>query len=343
MSTVTKRPLKEIIADLIRLQSQEEWDQDEAIKLLEELDSSVDTRDKFNSYSDDIKDIFEKFSNDPKFASHRFKQELANTISDGATLYNTIRDIGQSKEQVKEGEDALDALVAPAIPKAQEKNIALQEATEDARRRATGRLPELDPLLQQNMDMLGRGLDAAKIASGGQSGVYGSLAQNAVNKARRDNLAAIPATEQAKRADLTAYHDLIGKGMAEDQVRNAQMRDIYKMANERYLAEAQAAGQLAATGHTNLRDARYNLGGQLGAVAPGAVDLANKAGEMYKNWREQRMERKANQYNALSSVDQDAADYGARIQKNLMYRLDNAHNRSGQAMRMGGTNYTYFK
>lgn len=235
----------------------------------------------FENYSGQLQDLFQKIADTPEFATKRFKEELSTAISDGAALYTSLENMRTARGQIRTAEEAAEALQAPALPSVTQPDVELGEATETARRRLSGRLPELDPILQRNLDLLQQGLGVAQTASAGQAAAFGTLGQQAVNEARRANLQAIPQIEAARRQDFSNYLQLLGQRQAEDRAIARERMGLYDRAQRRYLEEAKAAGQLGAVGQQNLALARQGLGQQLGAAIspliaralPGAQNL----------------------------------------------------------------------
>lgn len=294
---------------------------------------AVESPSEFADYSQDLSDLFTKIASTPQFKSKRFREELSAAISDGAQLYDSIANMITAKGQVELSEEALSQLKAPAIPSVQPKSTELAGATETARRRLSGRAPEIDPILQRNLDMLQKNLGVAKTASTGQAGTYGVLGQQAVNEARRANIDAIPAIEGIRRQDQATYNQLLGQGLSEDSRRFGQGMQVYNAQNRRYETEARAAGQLGAVGRANQALARQGLTSQLGKVGSSLFQGGQKFAGLLNNIRggsqiasNQLLNPKGSvglgvpmnyKYEGLRNLDPSVADYGNLVNQNL--------------------------
>lgn len=299
-----------------------------AIKLADT--DSTKAPETFANYSDQLEDIFAKFANTPQYANNRLKDEITKAIGDGAQLYEAISNIGTARGQIRQADEAAEALVEPAVPGITPKSTELAEATESARKRLSGPIAEIDPILQRNLDLLQKNLGVAKTASAGQAGAYGALGQQAINQARRGAMAAIPEIGRIKRGDEAAYRDLLRQGTAEDRNRFNQQMQAYDALNRRYLTEAEAAGNLGAAGRENLAYGRRAMTDQLGrTVAPLAVSGKTGVENILNNIRGRRATENEllNQtapigeppksYTALESLDPTAASYGMGIHESL--------------------------
>ena len=118
--------------------------------------------------------FYEKLQNNPWFANFNKREELLKTVAGGIDVFKTISDIAVARKQVEQANADAEALQSPSSPPITPKSAELQTATENARRDITRRLPELDPVMQRNLDLLQKGLNVAETASTGQASVYGS-------------------------------------------------------------------------------------------------------------------------------------------------------------------------
>lgn len=205
----------------------------------------------------------------PRFKNYQRRQELARGIEGGIEALRTLSNISTARRQIDEAKRMENELTSPSSPPITPKSESLRDATEMARRDMTRPIGEIDPLLQRNMDMLRSGFNVADTASGGQAGVNASLKQNAINQARSANAQLIPAIENIRRQQKEEYNRLVAAGISEDDMRFKQAMNKYKYAENRYLTEAEAIGNLRAAGESNLFGEQNVLFDQVGnAVSP---------------------------------------------------------------------------
>jgi hypothetical protein len=224
------------------------------------------------SYTKEAAEITAAIQANPKYANRQTMQEIAGSIEGAVDLFNTFSNLSTARRQISDAETAAAGLQKPEVPSLTPKSAELQEATLDARLQSRGRIREIDPILQRNLDLMRSGLNVAKTASTGQAGIYGSLGQAAINQAQRANMAAIPEIERVKRSRDARYDSLIRAGMSEDLARGQERQSIYGNQYQQYIDEAGAIGALGSAGHYNLAAQRQDVGGQLGSMTSGILN-----------------------------------------------------------------------
>ncbi|KKN46959.1 hypothetical protein LCGC14_0667830 [marine sediment metagenome] len=274
----------------------------QAGKAFAEIDSQSD--EALNASMDEIRTLAEAFGEKGAFENIKFRKEIEDGVADSAALFNTFANISESKRQIREGQEAADALVEPALPAPQTKSKELESALEDARRDKSGRPIELDPILQRNLDLLQSNLGTARTASAGQASTYGALGQNAINQARRANLAAIPSIASVQREKQGEYNRLLGASVGEDTNIYRSNLALSKQMNDRYLTEAQAAGGAIGAGRYNLALSRQGLGQGLGSMVRQGVGIARGVGNLFN-------------MNSLDGLNSAAGDFSRDVETSL--------------------------
>jgi len=217
--------------------------------------------------------LMQKLNDNPRFKNYTKRQEIAKGIEGGVQALQTLSNISTARRQIDESKRMEEELIDPSAPPTTPKSQELADATEMARRDMGQPIKEIDPILQRNMDLLNQGFNVAETTSGGQAGVSGSMKQAAINQARSANQQMIPAIEGIRRQQKEAYNRLIAAGISEDDMRFKQEMQKYQVAENRYLAEAQAIGGLRAAGEQNLFGQQQDLFGQLGSAISPAVNF----------------------------------------------------------------------
>jgi ribosome-binding factor A len=144
----------------------------------------------------------------------------------------------------------------------------LQLAIDDARSRTNQVDSNVTNALKlNNLDSYLADLQNAKTASTGQAGIYGSVAQAAINRRNRSNLAMAPVMQQMLQQNRARYDELLGQQLSEQDRMNKLNLGMYGQDMYQYNRESEAIGNLEATGRSNTRNALYNMSN----IAPGLI------------------------------------------------------------------------
>lgn len=259
-----------------KLYTQEEVDALVELASKAGMDYTADQIEEF-----DPKELYERILANPRMRNFQRRREIASGIEGGVEALRTLTNAATARRQIDEARRLENELQDPAAPPTTPKSTELAEATEMARRDATRTPIELDPLMQRNMDLLRQDIAQGDVMSGGQSAVAGSLRQSAVNRARSANAQLIPALENIRRQKQAEYNRLIQAGIGEGDMRFKQAMQKYRVAENRYLTEAQAIGALGAAGRENLYNQQQNLYDLMGQAVQPMADF---------NWQNQAPE-----------------------------------------------------
>jgi hypothetical protein len=265
---LTPEQFKTELARLLQLYSK--GNKAEAEKLIAGLfiaGDKLDLTGVSSDWEDEVRELTAAAMEGGLLSNAQTISDIEKGVKDGAGLFNAVANIVESKRQIREGKEAADALVDPAAPAARTQDRGLQEATEAARRDKYQRPRELDAYVQRNIDLLNENMGIARTASTGQASTYGALGQNAINQARRANMASIPQMAAIQRQKDAQYNDLVKAGVTEQGDIARTNLALYNQQNQKYLAEAEAAGGAIASGRYNLAASRQGLGQHLGTTA----------------------------------------------------------------------------
>ena len=271
--------IKELTAkDIFDSLEGKEWadltvpEQNKVMKSILELGGNKTEKEREDLYSDwRLQEILDGMKNSPR-KNYRRNQEIAKGIEGGVSALKTLSNMQTARRQIDEAQRLENELIDPSAPPTTPKSEELRDATEMARRDMSQPIREIDPILQRNMDLLNQGFNVAETTSGGQAGVSGAMKQSAINQARTSNQAMIPAIEGIRRQQKEAYNRLVAAGISEDDMRFKQEMQKYRVAENRYLQEAQAIGGLRAAGEANKFGQQQQLWDQVGGIANQAMN-----------------------------------------------------------------------
>ena len=123
------------------------------------------------------------------------------------------------------------------------------------------------------MDQYLSDLNQAKVASAGQAGTYGALAQVASQRRGRGAQALAPIIDDIKAREQGRLDNLTGMKIGENQAIQQSNAQYYPNDLYQYQLEQQAAGQLGSQGRSNLFQSLANFGND---AVPVAANFATK-------------------------------------------------------------------
>lgn len=243
-------------------------------------------------------------------ASDTYKQDVldlaqqaeSGRVSDAITTgLNTLlagADVLASQQQINASNKLLGESKKPSKPSIPGRDPYLQQALSQAQKGTFDASRALLPAQQGIQNQYLSDLNNAQIASTGQAGAFGSLAQVAANRRNEANVGLIPIADQIKANEKQRLDNLIGMRMNETQNQFQNQAQFYPQDLAQYGLDQQTAGALGATGRSNMRTSLANLGSQV----PGAVDLLT--GRKYRKL-----------YNQMSPYGKENADIAVGAQK----------------------------
>jgi hypothetical protein len=185
-------------------------------------------------------------------------------------------DIATSIGQIRSANSAARTLRRPNRPIPNGVSPELDAAITDARGRTTGIDSNiLNALRLQNLDAYMGDLSNAKTASGGQAGIYGSLAQAAVNRRTRAGIATAPVLAQLQQQNRQRYDALLAEKLRQQNIQSGQEAALYNVDLNQYNTEASAINSLGGAGRLNLSNSIRDFGNQLPYLAGNVASRPN--------------------------------------------------------------------
>jgi hypothetical protein len=258
----------------------------------------------------DYKKIYEEILANPRLRNFQRRKEIASAVEGGIDTLKFLSNRAMAQGQINKARELEKGLKEPTAPAVPSKSQELVDATEQARQDMYAPPKELDPILEANMRALAEGRNVAQVASGGQAGIYGSMSQANINRAREANNALIPAMENIKRQKQARYDQLIAAGINQEDMRFRQAMQVYDRQLDQYMQEAQAIGGLQAAGNQNLFNQQQALYGQLGSIVDPLINM-NYSGNNVNPYED------AGSYNLLDGLDNELGNYSRGINDDL--------------------------
>lgn len=243
-------------------------------------------------------------------------QQLATEANTGkavtaANIGLGLAELATSMNQIKAADKAVARSRRPARPTPLTADPLLQQQIADAQQGTFDAARRVAPAQQAIMDQYLSDLNQAQVASAGQAGTYGALAQVASNRRGRNNLQLAPIIDEIRAREQGRLDNLTGMKLAENQAIQQSQAQFYPQDLRQYQMEQEAAASLGATGRQNLMGSLARFGND---VVPVAANFATR--RRFDNIR-----------NAMSGVAPEYVD--ARIQAEqdrLMRAMENRMN-----------------
>lgn len=218
-------------------------------------------------------------------------------------------DVATSLQQIRASKQALKNLVRPTLPGTPGLDPVLNNEIYKAQQGNFDAARAIAPAQQELRDQYSRDLGTARQVSNGNAATYGSLAQQAsLSRARAG--AALPAvSDQIRRQQQARLDNLIGmrQGAVQQQFGNNMQKSGILL--DQYNRDAQAAGQLGATGRLNLRNSLQGLGDNVIGVAGRMMPVSSPYGNAQ------------GVYQPTVSNSEPFADYRAEVDQSLADKL----------------------
>lgn len=227
--------------------------------------------------------------NDPAYKEHleeiqkeAEKGKLSSKLASGIGLVLAGTDIANSIAQIDASKNATRRSIKPRRPTIPGRDQYLAQQLRESQEASNDAGRALAPAVSQIQDQYNADLSAAKTASTGQAGAFGSMAQIAADRRNRSAAGLVPMADDIRRQQDQRTDALVGARMGETQQQFDNAASLYPIELQQYNAEQAAAGALGSQGRSNLRNSLYGAA-QLGI--PTAADLATE--RKYRRLREQ--------------------------------------------------------
>jgi hypothetical protein len=181
-------------------------------------------------------------------------QELTDKITTAINIGLAGADITTSIGQIQAGKRAQDSIARPQAPAPLTADPRLESALSDASRGGElNAARAMSPAQLQILDQYLSDLNTAQTVSGGQAGVYGSLAQVASTRRGRRSAELAPIYDQINREGVQRYDQLLAQKLQENQNIQQSQAQAYPYELQQYGYDQRMAAELGAAGRTNLR------------------------------------------------------------------------------------------
>ena len=209
----------------------------------------------------DLISLFKEIQEDPS-AYDRIKSQLkGNLLSDFVNMGTSLMDIGISSNQIKAANDAERSLKKPELTQLSRDDRRIKEALTDAQGSIYDTRAQLAPAELALMENYFNDLNNARVASGGQAGLYGAGAQAASLRNQRGALGLAAINDKIINNNKDRYNRLVDLDARNNQVfYNNSLAQDEMMLND-YYRHADANALLGSTGRANMRDSIYGAAG----------------------------------------------------------------------------------
>jgi hypothetical protein len=187
------------------------------------------------------------------------KGRVSDNIAIGLNAILAGSDISASRAQIAESNRLLGNSKKPSRPGAPKADPYLDQAINQAQVGTMDASRALAPAQLQILDNYLSDINNAKVASTGNAGQFGSLAQAASSRRNRAAQELVPIGDQVKAREQSRLDNLIGTRIDQNQQSFANQASLYPTDMQQYMMEQQIAGSLGATGRENLRTSVGNL------------------------------------------------------------------------------------
>lgn len=143
--------------------------------------------------------------------------KLSDKIGAALNIALVGTDIATSLGQIKAADRQLQKTTRPTKPSPLTEDPLLQQALSDAQRGNYDSVRALAPAQLAILDSYLGDLNNAEVASGGQAGTYGALAQVAATRRGKRSLELAPIVDNIQRENLQRYDQLLGHKLSENQ------------------------------------------------------------------------------------------------------------------------------
>lgn len=238
--------------------------------------NSLRASDEYNALPEKERQMFD--ANLAAFQSPQFREsiltlgeniegkELQDKLSGAMNLALAGADVATSVAQIQASKQAQEQLRRPERPAPLTADPRLEAALQNASRGNMDAVRALSPAQLQILDQYLSDLNTAQTVSGGQAGVYGSLAQVASTRRGRQAAGLAPMYDQIVRQGEQRYDQLLAQKLQENQAINQSQSQFYTPDLYQYGQDARAAAELGAIGRSNLRSSVGAAGNFLAPV-----------------------------------------------------------------------------
>lgn len=258
-------------------------------EIIADFRKTAETNDEsdpsYESGADIMKELNDWMVNSPEGRRLKSNMSEKESLRNVMGLISSTADLFTSGRQIKEGEASQAAINKPVAPRRYQLDPNVSKSIRESIRGIdpAGIEGLINPAKQDVKETYQAGDNVAKVASGGQAGSYGSMAQANVSQ-RYDSMQSLAGLRnQIRESMLRNLNYSLQNRLSERQMQQQGDFRQYENDLEQYNTEQQAAGNLERAGRINRRLSINNLGNSILPIADNLIDdgssirnLANK-------------------------------------------------------------------
>lgn len=218
------------------------------------------------------------------------KKKLAMEIMNNAlNLGAGFMDLGIAGSQIREGKRLREGIRKPDMFTPTRDRSLLSERIRSTRQGINDVSQDLAPAELANLDQYLKDIGNARIASGGQASIFGSMGNAASMRRRRGGLQIAALGSQIKQQRRGELNQLVGMDLADRSAYEGRKLTANELDLQRYYNETADAAGLEAAGRQNQRDSIYGLLPSVSQFGESVGDI--KWGNMFGNRGRKRVEQ----------------------------------------------------
>jgi hypothetical protein len=187
------------------------------------------------------------------------QKKIMKMINSGLDLGAVFMDLGIAGSQIRTGERLRGDIQRPETFTPSRDRSLLQERIRSSQRGLNDVSQDLAPAELANLDQYLADIGNARIASGGQASIFGSMGNAAAMRRRAGGMQISALGSQIKRQNRGELNQLIGMDLADRNAYEGRKLTANELALQRYYKEAEDAAGVEAAGRSNQRESIHNM------------------------------------------------------------------------------------
>ena len=217
------------------------------------------------------------------------RKRVMELMNSGLNLSAVFMDLGISASQIREGKRLREDIRKPDMFTPTRDRSLLQERIRSTRQGINDVSQDLAPAELANLDQYLKDIGNARIASGGQASIFGSMGNAASMRRRRGGLQIAALGSQIKQQRRGELNQLVGMDLADRSAYEGRKLQANELDLDRYYKETADAAGLESAGRANQRQSIYNLLPSVSQFGENVGDI--KWGNMFGNRGSKRVEQ----------------------------------------------------
>jgi len=197
---------------------------------------------------------FNKILTDYAGSSSNKKRKALELLNSGLNIGGSLLDLGISRKQISESERLQAGLSKPSVYNPVRDTQLLDSRVADAQKNIGDVRQDLAPAELANLDQYLKDIGNARIASGGQASLFGSMGNAAALRRRRGGLEIAALGSNIKRKNRSELNSLVGMDLQDQRAFERSKLAQSGLNLEQYNLEAAEAAALGSAGRLNQRN-----------------------------------------------------------------------------------------